>query len=155
MINFQVFCEEMVILSSLFNRPPMEKQALVRVHEILSAQLTTEEFRQASLEICATCDRFPSIPVFLEKVKGDPKLKAQEEWQKCLVAASRGLSRVDDLTEAGKAALRLIGGLHHIGQSTEDQVTWLRKEFISNWVAESSTSAPALTASFGGALNGR
>ena len=37
------------------------------------------------------------------------------------------------LSSGGQSALHLVGGLHKLGMATEEELRWLKKEFVSVW----------------------
>ena len=37
------------------------------------------------------------------------------------------------LSPQGQSALHLVGGLHKLGMATEEQLTWIKKEFVGVW----------------------
>lgn len=144
MIDQQVFLEEIGILMDWFNRD-FEETTLKRLHQSLSQYLTTEQFRQAACLVFEQSRFFPTVEDFVSAVKGNQEAFALQEWNICLKAASRGDTSVtDSLTEAGKLALRLIGGFSELGRTHEDELRWVKKEFINVWKSWKPSVSSAL-----------
>jgi len=144
MIDLEVFEQEIAILLDWFNRD-LEQTTLKRLYQCLSAQLTTEQFVQASQILFQTCRFFPTVEEFVSVVKGAPETQALEEWESCVKAAARAdNSIVDQLSGAGQFALRSVGGVSGLGRATEDELKWTKKEFVSAWKGWAPAVGPAL-----------
>lgn len=124
------------------NLTPFIKKAW---YKALGDKLTTEQFIQA-VEHAVTAKEFmPTAQTLLEAVKGNSDISALEEWNKCLVAASRGdRGVVSSLSPAGQVALKSVGGIHALGQSEEKDHQWLQKKFIGIWKSVPVDQRPAL-----------
>jgi len=135
MIDPQVFEQEIAILMDWFNRD-FEPETLKRLHQRLSKQLSTEQFVQASQIVFDSNRFFPTIEEFVAAVKGNAETLALHEWDLCVKAAARAdREATTKLSPQGQSALHLVGGLHKLGMATEEQLTWIKKEFISMWKA--------------------
>lgn len=133
MIDPQVFEQEIAILMDWFNRD-FEPETLKRLHQRLSAQLTTQQFVKAAQAVFDTSHFFPTVEEFVSAVKGDAQTLALHEWEVCVLAASRASREmIAGLSPQGQSALHLVGGLYKLGAATEEQLTWIKKEFVSVW----------------------
>ena len=53
-----------------------------------------------------------------------------------------------ELSAQGQSALHLVGGLYKLGMATEEQLSWIKKEFITVWKttrADALSLPPSLT----------
>lgn len=137
MIDLEVFAEEIGILANWFNRS-FEPPTLKRLHQRLSAQMTTEQFRAACDVVFENNRFFPSVSEFVQAVHGQHEALASQEWNKCIAQAAR-VSPYDrstyeiELSPAGTMALREVGGLTALSQLTEEREPWVKKEFLNLW----------------------
>lgn len=135
MIDPGIFEQEIAILMDWFNRD-FEPETLKRLHQRLSRKLTTEQFVQASQIVFDTSRFFPTVKEFVSAVKGDIETLALHEWDLCIKAAARAdREAITKLSSQGQSALHLVGGLHKLGVATEENLRWLKKEFVSVWKA--------------------
>ncbi len=135
MIDPQVFELEIAILMDWFNRD-FEPETLKRLHQRLSAQLTTEQFVLAAQAVFDKSRFFPSVEDFVSAVIGDAQTSALHEWDLCVLAAARNdREMLCGLSPQGQSALHLVGGLYKLGMATEEQLTWIKKEFVGVWKA--------------------
>ena len=135
MIDPQVFEQEIAILMDWFNRD-FEPETLKRLHQRLSKKLTTEQFVQASQVVFDSSRFFPTIEEFVSAVKGDAETLALHEWDLCVNAAARNdREAIAKISPQGQSALHLVGGLYKLGMATEEDLRWLKKEFVSVWKA--------------------
>lgn len=133
MIDPQVFEQEIAILMDWFNRD-FEPETLKRLHQRLSAQLTTQQFVKAAQAVFDTSRFFPTVEEFVSAVKGDAQTLALQEWDLCVLAASRAnREMIAGLSPQGQSALHLVGGLYKLGMASEEQLTWIKKEFYLVW----------------------
>lgn len=133
MIDQRVFLEEIGILMDWYNRD-FEEATLKRLHQRLSAYLTTEQFVIAALTVFDKSRFFPTVEEFVSAVIGDAETKTLHEWDLCVKAAARGdRTLLAELSQKGQSALHLVGGLSKLGMATEEQLTWIKKEFVSVW----------------------
>ncbi|WP_250126631.1 hypothetical protein [Chroococcidiopsis sp. CCMEE 29] len=131
MIDRQVFEQEIAILMDWFNRD-FEPKTLKRLHQRLSAHLSTKQFVQAALIVFDESHFFPTVEEFVSAVKGDAETLALQEWDLCVKAAARtDKGMLSGLSSQGQSALHLVGGLHKLGMATEDDLRWLKKEFVA------------------------
>ena len=58
-------------------------------------------------------------------------------------AAGRGdRAMLTELSAQGQSALHLVGGLYKLGMATEEQLSWIKKEFVAVWkITPSDTNA--------------
>ena len=134
-VDTQVFAQLLGELEAYYKREftPFVKQIWFK-H--LSDRLTTEEFI-AAVEQAIVCKQFmPSPQELVEVVKGDAETLALQEWDVCVKAAARGdREMLKGLSSGGRSALHLVGGLHKLGMASEEDLRWLKKEFVSVWKA--------------------
>ena len=162
MIDQQVFLEEIGILMDWFNRD-FEEATLKRLHQRLSQHLTTAEFLQAAITVFDSCRFFPTVSEFVSAVKGDPETQALHDWELCIKAAARNdLEMIAHLSAQGQSALHLAGGLYQLGMATEDELKWVKKEFVTAWkswltvvnpVLPSASAIPALPQGVSGEMS--
>lgn len=77
---------------------------------------------------------FPTIEEFVAAVKGDAETLALQEWDLCVKAAARNdREMLSGLSSGGRSALHLIGGLYKLGMASEEDLRWLKKEFVLVW----------------------
>ena len=108
-----------------------------------SAQLTTEQFVIAAQAVFNTSRFFPTVEEFVSAVIGDAQTLALNEWEVCVKAAARNdREMLSGLSPQGQSALHLVGGLYKLGMASEEQLMWIKKEFVSLW---KSTSADVLS----------
>ncbi len=59
---------------------------------------------------------FPTVEEFVSAVKGDAQSLALQEWEVCVLAASRAnREMIAGLSPQGRSALHLVGGLYKLG----------------------------------------
>lgn len=133
MIEHQVFLKEIGILMDWFNRD-FEEPTLLRLHQRLSQYLTIEQFVDAAIAVFDSCRFFPTVEEFVSAIKGDVEKYALHEWDLCVKAAARADQEVlAKLSDQGQSALHLVGGLYKLGMATEEEVRWIKKEFVLIW----------------------
>jgi hypothetical protein len=140
MIDQKVFLEEISILMDWFNRD-FESATLNRLHERLSEHLTTEEFKQAANVVFDTARFFPTVSDFVKASKGDPDVEALKAWDCCLEASLTGdYHLIDRLTPQTQFALRAVGGMNALRRIKSEDERWVKKEFVTAWIAWSAPS---------------
>lgn len=133
MIDPQVFEQEIAILMDWYNRD-FETATLKRLHQRLSQHLSTEQFVRAAQAVFDTNRFFPTIEEFVSAIKGDAETLALHEWDLCVNAAARNdREAIAKMSPQGQSALHLVGGLYKLGMATEEDLRWLKKEFVSVW----------------------
>ena len=138
MIDPQVFEQEIAILMDWYNRD-FEPETLKRLHQRLSQHLSTEQFVRAAQAVFDTNRFFPTVEEFVSAVKGDAQSLALQEWEVCVLAASRASREmIAGLSPQGQSALHLVGGLYKLGMASEEQLTWIKKEFVGVWKSSSA-----------------
>ena len=50
-----------------------------------------------------------------------------------LAAARNDREMLTGLSSQGQSALHLVGGLYKLGMASEEQLTWIKKEFVGVW----------------------
>ncbi len=144
MIDQQVFLTGITLMSNHYDRK-LAPSVLGIWKEYLDTALTTEQFQQAIKTVILESRFFPTAKELVEAIKGDPEVQAFEEWELCVLAASRGeYSVAESLTPQGKFALRAVGGVSELGRINQDSLRWAKKEFVSAWKGWKPTAAPAL-----------
>ena len=67
-------------------------------------------------------------------VKGNAQALAMQERDLCVKAAARDdREMLLGLSPGGRSALHLVGGLYKPGMASEEELRWLKKEFVSVW----------------------
>ena len=133
MIDPQVFEQEISILMDWFNRD-FEPETLKRLHQRLSAQLNTEQFLQAVQIVFDNSRFFPTVDELVSAVRANTQTLALSEWNLCVQAAARNdKEMLSQLSSQGISALHLVGGMYKLGMATEEQLVWIKKEFVSLW----------------------
>lgn len=129
MIDPEVFSREWEIMQSRFDKK-FSEAVIGRYYQVLSKQLTTEQFLAACLAAFTEDEFFPTPEKLVSRVKPDFNQLALEAWDRVLAAASRS-SRAVALCEAGERALRSVGGLSGIGYAdVHTQLPHLRRNFL-------------------------
>lgn len=132
-VDKELFGEYLTALAEYYNRkllPPIVKAW----YKAVGSQLTTEQFIEA-FEATIFAEKYmPTPKSFLEAVASKLEPLAHKEWETCLAAACRGdREAVSGLSEAGKIALRDVGGIHGLGQTLEVDQPRMQKKFIDVW----------------------
>lgn len=112
----------------------------------LNAQITTDQFVQAIESAIVSKQFMPTPQELVEIICGDSDTQAMTEWDLCIKAASRAdKAMLSGMSAQGQFALNLVGGLQKLGMQTEEQLVWIKKEFIGAWKSTSSdvNSLPA------------
>lgn len=146
-IDKTTFLREMAILAELYNRPALSEILIGRYYDHLSKHLTTNEFEQAAHEIFTSDQFWPTPARFLHAARGDPAQLARQEWDALLAAAADG--KLAPLSDAGKTALRALGGWSRVAYANEAALPSLRKAFLESYgdtTGYASTEAPLLEA---------
>ncbi len=50
-----------------------------------------------------------------------------------MAAARNDREMLTRLSPQGQSALHLVGGLYKLGMASEEQLTWIKKEFVGVW----------------------
>ena len=138
MIDPQVFEPEIAIMMDWYNRD-FEPATLKRLHQRLSQHLSTEQFVRVAQTVFDSSRFFPTVEEFVSAVKGDAQTVALQEWEVCVLAASRAnREMIAGLSPQGQSALHQLGGLYKLGMASEEQLTWIKKEFLGVWKSSSA-----------------
>ena len=129
MIDKTTFTREFTLLLERFGRDPHPLMTQ-RYFEYLDARLTTEQFEVAARTIFAEDAYWPAPIRFLHAAKGDPAQLARQEWDRLLEDAAKG--QLAPLSEAGKAALRALGGWATVA-ADQGRLPSLRKAFLESY----------------------
>lgn len=132
-VDAKVFVELMGELEAYYKRDltPFVKRIWFK-H--LNERLSTEELIAAVEQIIVSKPFMPSPQELVEVVKGDAETNALQEWDLCMKAAARDdREMLLGLSSQGRSALHLVGGLYKLGMANEEDLRWLKKEFISVW----------------------
>lgn len=129
MIDESVFKSEWQILCERFNRQPSRILA-VRYYQSLSGRMSTIEFRAACKRIFDSHEFFPRPDDFFEVVKGDVAGEALGQWELCERVMAGDVHVLGRMTEEGQRVVRLLGGVHRLGQTPLDSLPFVRKEFL-------------------------
>lgn len=139
-LDKRVFLREMAVLAELFNRPQLSDPLVARYYEYLSARMTTTEFEAAAKRIFEEERYWPAPITFLHAVKGDPARKAREEWDALLEKAAR--NELSELSEAGKKALKALGGWSTVAYADQGRLPSLRRAFLESYGDASAGREP-------------
>jgi len=133
MIESGMFLECLSLLSNHYSRQ-LQPEVIRIWKDYLDSQLSTEQFHQAVKQILLESRFFPTAKELVEMVKGDAETQAMHEWELCIKAAARNDREVmAQLSTPGQSALHLVGGLYKLGLATEEDLRWLKKEFVAVW----------------------
>ena len=131
MIESGMFLECLSLLSNHYNRQ-LQPEVIRIWKDYLDSQLNTEQFQQAIKMTLLESRFFPTAKELVEMVKGDAETQAAQEWELCIKAAARNDREViAQLSAQGQSALQLVGGLYKLGLATEEELRWLKKEFVA------------------------
>lgn len=129
MIDQDVFQIEWAILCERFNKEPSVVLAS-RYYQALSPEMTTEEFKAASVSVFRSREFFPRPDDFLEAVQGTAEEAAATDWE-LVERAMRGSTRALPLvSEAGRKALTLVGGLDVLRNMDIADIPFRRQEYF-------------------------
>lgn len=151
MIDDLVFVKGVQLLSIHFDRFLLpEVTALWK--EYLDQRLSTGQFEAAVKLVLLESRFFPTAKELVEAVRGDAEVNALQEWDLCVKAAARSdRSAIAKLSAQGQSALHLVGGLYKLGVATEEELNWIKKEFVAVWKssrADVPSSPPSITSEF-------
>lgn len=144
-IDITLFAQLLDELASYYGRKitPFIQKAW---YKKLGSQMTDDQFIAAVEDAITSKDFMPTAQALLDTIKGNLEILALEEWEKCLLAASRGdREATKNLSPAGQMALRSLGGIHLLGQSEEKEHQWLQKKFVSVWKSVPADQRPMLS----------
>ena len=133
MIDKQVFQELIAELENYYKREftPFAQRAW---YKHLNTHLSTEQFIEAVESAIVSKQFMPTPAEIVEMMCGTPENQAAIEWDLCIKAACRNdRTMLDGLSPQGQSALHLIGGFYKLGQTQEDKLEWVKKEFVSIW----------------------
>ncbi len=143
-IDATVFAELLGELEAYYKRDltPFVKRVW---YKHLNQLLSTEEFAIAVEQAFVSKQFMPTPAKLVEVVKGDAETLALQEWEQCIKAAARNdKEMIAQLSPQGQSALHLAGGLYKLGMATEDELKWVKKEFVSAWKSWSTAVNPIL-----------
>jgi hypothetical protein len=141
MIDPTVFTEQMTDLQLWFD-VELEERHLTRFYHALNGKLDTEQFIVACEIVFETVKQyrgnFPSVKEFVEAVQGSASDQGLKQWQQVLGMVKNSHTRDSyKLDPIASKSLQLMGGLEILGSSSPKDLTWFRKEFLSNYEAVS------------------
>jgi len=134
-IDKNVFTREFTLLLERFGKDPHALMT-ARYFEYLDARLDTGQFEVAARAIFAEDAFWPAPIRFLHAAKGDPAQLARQEWDRLLEDAAKG--DLAPLSDAGKAALRAIGGWSRVAYAQEGALPSIRKAFLETYADQSA-----------------
>lgn len=135
-IDRTVFTREFTLLLERFGRDPHPLMTQ-RYFEYLNARLTTSEFETAARKIFAEDQFWPAPIRFVHAAKGDPQQLARQEWDALIEKAAN--NELAQLSNAGKKALRALGGWPTVAYADQGRLPSLRKAFLESY---SDTNTP-------------
>ena len=136
MISPEIFTQHFDILCEMCNRDPKSFSAATRAkyYERLNLKIASdEEFIAAFDVVFDSIKFFPCPNDFAEALQGSNSLQAADEWETVVLMASRGDRDLSKLCPPTQSAIQLIGGMRKIEMASEDQLIWLKKEFVEHW----------------------
>lgn len=129
MIDRETFAREWAIMQNRFDKK-FSDLVVARYYEVLSKQLSTEQFQAACLAAFTEDDFFPTPEKLIKRVQPDANQLALTAWESVLKAASN-VSQGVALCAAGDRALRSVGGLSAVGYAdTYTQIPHIRRNFL-------------------------
>lgn len=155
MIDKDVFLERMSELADRFNRP-LHEQTQRRYFELLSRELTTEEFMGACELAFRNASFWPSPKEMVDYIRPprDLALEASQAFDKVLAIGEytpQGTSWlrsriVEELGEPAAIAFSAIGAQGRLRNITTDDLPWARREFIAAYRAYAVQASHELAA---------
>lgn len=139
MLDKKIFLREMAVLAELYARPALSEVLVSRYYEYLASRLSTAEFEAAARTIFETEQFWPPPVRFIHAAKGDPRQLAQQEWDLLLEEARHG--RLAELTDAGKVALKTLGGYRAVAYANESSLPALRRAFLDTYTNRETPGA--------------
>ena len=136
MISQQSFDDGMSLLMKHFERQ-LDPAVLGIWMDELDEQLTDDEFTEAGRLLILNFEQryrghFPTAKQLLDVINSPKEVKALQEWQSVILAASRGdESQLTYISQRGRVALSAIGGLRAVGVAEEYKRNQLEKSFIT------------------------
>lgn len=133
-IEPQVFAELLGELEVYYNKSEFSLYIKRIFFEYLNYHLSTEEFIAAVKQVIISKPFMPSPQELVEVIKGNAETLALQEWNLCVKAAASNDTDVKArLSPQGQSALYTVGGVFKLGQATEQELHWIKKEFVSTW----------------------
>jgi len=131
-IDRTVFSQEWALLCERFNRRP-SKELSARYYDILSPQMSTGEFRAASVAVLNSAEFFPRPLDFSLAIRPDPAVSALDQWELCerVMHGEHGI--LERMSEEGRRVVALLGGPVHLGMTSLDSVPFVRREFLARY----------------------
>jgi hypothetical protein len=155
MIEPDTFVERMAELADRFNRP-LHEATQRRYYELLSRELTTEEFIAAAELAFRNSSFWPSPRELIEFIHPprDLGLEASQAFDKMLAMGEPHpmgtcwlkSKIVEELGEATAVAFSAIGAQGRLRSITTDDLPWARREFIAAYKAAAIDTNHALAA---------
>jgi hypothetical protein len=124
-----VFTREIALLAERFNRD-LTGPVIALYYDMLSHQLSTDEFTQACRALFFGGTFFPRPAELIHAVRGSAEDRAQLEWMELLEKHNRGERA--NLSHAGREAYKAIGG-HYAMQSQDGGI--LKRDFTAAYMA--------------------
>ncbi|MFA5594871.1 MAG: hypothetical protein WDA15_06280 [Trueperaceae bacterium] len=138
-IDRTVFTREFTLLLERFGRDPHPLMTQ-RYFEYLNARLTTSEFETAARKIFEQDQFWPAPVAFLHAAKGDPAQLARQEWDALIESAAK--NELAELSEAGKKALRALGGWSTVAYADQARLPSLRRAFLESYGDQGPAQVP-------------
>ena len=136
MISPAIFTQHFDMLCEMCNRDPKSFSDATRTkyYERLNLKIASdEEFIAAFDVVFDSLKFFPCPNDFAEALQGSNRLQAADEWETVVFMASRGDRDLSKLCLPTQRAIDLMGGIRKIEMATEDQIPWIKKEFVEHW----------------------
>jgi hypothetical protein len=155
MIEQDTFSERMSELADRFNRP-LHEATVRRYYELLSRELTTEEFIAAAELAFRNSSFWPSPRELIEYIRPprDLGLEASQAFDKVLHAGEytpQGQSWLrskilEEIGEPAAVAFSAIGAQGRLRGITTDDLPWARREFIAAYKASAIDTSHVVAA---------
>ena len=130
MIDQGVFANEWTVLCTRFGKYEGSRLIATRYFEHLSPRLSTEEFVHAARKLFAESEFFPKPADFVEAVGRGGRALAEADWEHARAVMYGDAGAYGKLSEGGKRAVDLMGGVRGLQSTHVDEAKWRRREFL-------------------------
>jgi hypothetical protein len=144
MIDAKVWEHRMTFLKAWFNTELIEIEEAFILKCLTNAGLTTEEFEIAVHDIAYNTSKkykgnFPCAKDFVDAARGDQKARALKLWSRLLANVRESKSKANEFernsSQVIKDAIAAIGGIQTIDATPDQDLKWLKKDFIEALLA--------------------
>ena len=135
-MNKRTFAENMTILSEAFDKEITP--ALTKIYWDRLGDASDEQFMKAVVAHIETERFFPRVADLVDKIKGSSLDNKHEAWAS-VVRALRDSSNMN-LPESVMDAVNAIGGARSLGQMTERDLEFKKKDFFEVYEPETNVT---------------